>query len=99
MRNIKIWYTALTRGGDKYYSLSDTQFFWITLFWVLLLPFVAYAVFFIAKATWRELAVYVALEIAVLAFKYAKYIKVSHGGSTVELEGSDKVDTDREHES
>lgn len=99
MRNIKIWYAALTRGGDKYYSLSDTQFFWITLFWVLLLPFVAYAVFFIAKATWRELAVYVALEIAVLAFKYAKYIKVSHNGSCVELKGSGEIDADREHES
>lgn len=85
MRNIKSWYTALTKGGNKYYSLSDTQFFWITLSWLLLLPFVAYAVFFIAKATWKELTVYVALEIAVLAFKYAKYIKVSHGGSTVEL--------------
>ena len=38
MRNIKIWYAALTRGGDKYYSLSDTQFFWITAIWLLLLP-------------------------------------------------------------
>ena len=85
MIKLKQWYTALTRGGNKYYSLSDTQFFWITLFWVLLLPFVAYAVFFIAKATWRELAVYVALEIAVLAFKYAKYIRVKHAGTEVEL--------------
>ena len=85
MRNIKIWYAALTRGGDKYYSLSDTQFFWITLFWVLLLPAAVYAVFFIAKATWKELAVYVALEIAVLAFKYAKYIKVKYASTEVEL--------------
>lgn len=85
MIKLKQWYTALTRGGDKYYSLSDTQFFWITLFWILLLPFVAYAVFFIAKATWRELAVYVALEIAVLTFKYAKYIRVKHAGTEVEL--------------
>lgn len=85
MIKLKQWYAALTRGGDKYYSLSDTQFFWITLFWVLLLPFVAYAVFFIAKATWRELAVYVALEIAVLAFKYAKYIKVKYASTEVEL--------------
>nr|DAX98297.1 MAG TPA: hypothetical protein [Caudoviricetes sp.] len=85
MRNIKIWYIALTRGGEEFYSLSDTQFFWITLFWVLLLPFVAYAVFFIAKATWKELAVYVALEIAVLAFKYAKYIKVKYASTEVEL--------------
>lgn len=99
MRNIKIWYAALTRGGDKYYSLSDTQFFWITAIWLLLLPAAVYAVFFIAKATWKELAVYVALEIAVLAFKYAKYIKVSHNGSCVELKGSGEIDADREHES
>lgn len=85
MRNIKIWYAALTRGGDKYYSLSDTQFFWITAIWLLLLPAAVYAVFFIAKATWRELAVYVALEIAVLTFKYAKYIRVKHAGTEVEL--------------
>ena len=85
MRNIKIWYTALTRGGDKYYSLSDTQFFWITAIWLLLLPAAVYAVFFIAKATWKELAVYVALEIAVLAFKYAKYIKVKYASTEVEL--------------
>lgn len=99
MRNIKIWYTALTRGGDKYYSLSDTQFFWITAIWLLLLPAAVYAVFFIAKSSWKELAVYVALEIAVLAFKYAKYIKVSHNGSCVELKGSGEIDADREHES
>lgn len=85
MRNIKIWYAALTRGGDKYYSLSDTQFFWITAIWLLLLPAAVYAVFFIAKATWKELAVYVALEIAVLAFKYAKYIKVKYASTEVEL--------------
>lgn len=85
MRNIKIWYTALTRGGDKYYSLSDTQFFWITAIWLLLLPAAVYAVFFIAKSSWKELAVYVALEIAVLTFKYAKYIRVKHAGTEVEL--------------
>lgn len=85
MRNIKIWYTALTRGGDKYYSLSDTQFFWITALWLFLLPGVVYAVFFIAKATWKEFAIYVALEIAVLSFKYAKYIKVKYASTEVEL--------------
>ena len=85
MRNIKIWYTALTRGGDKYYSLSDTQFFWITAIWLLLLPAAVYAVFFIAKSSWKELAVYVALEIAVLSFKYAKYIKVKYASTEVEL--------------
>lgn len=85
MIKLKQWYTALTRGGDKYYSLSDTQFFWITLVWLLLLPAAVYAVFFISKATWRELAVYAALEIAVLAFKYAKYIKVKYASTEVEL--------------
>ena len=85
MIKLKQWYAALTRGGDSFYSLSDTQFFWITALWLFLLPFVAYAVFFIAKATWKELAVYVALEIAVLAFKYAKYIRVKHAGTEVEL--------------
>lgn len=85
MRNIKSWYTALTRGDNKYYSLSDTQFFWITVSWLFLLPGVVYAVFFIAKATWKELLVYVALEIAVLAFKYAKYIKVKYASTEVEL--------------
>ncbi len=85
IKKIKDWYIALTRGGDLYYSLSDTQFFWITLTWLLLLPAVIYATFFAGRGTWKELAVYVGLEIAVLAFKYAKYIKVSHGGSTVEL--------------
>ena len=98
MRNIKIWYAALTRGGNSFYSLSDTQFFWITALWLFLLPGVVYAVFFIAKATWKEFAIYVALEIAVLSFKYAKYIKLSHCGSSVELKGSDDIDTDREHE-
>lgn len=99
IKKIKDWYAALTRGGDKYYSLSDTQFFWITLVWLTLLPAAVYAVFFISKATWRELAVYAALEIAVLSFKYAKYIKVSHGGSAVELKGSGEIDIDKEHES
>ena len=99
IKKIKDWYAALTRGGNSFYSLSDTQFFWITAIWLLLLPAAVYAVFFIAKATWKELAVYVALEIAVLAFKYAKYIKVSHNGSCVELKGSGEIDADREHES
>lgn len=85
IKKIKDWYIALTRGSEEFYSLSDTQFFWITVSWLVLFPFVAYAVFFIAKATWKELAVYVALEIAVLAFKYAKYIKVKHSGTEVEL--------------
>lgn len=82
---IKSWYAALTRGGDSFYSLSDTQFFWITALWLFLLPGVVYAVFFIAKATWKEFAIYVALEIAVLSFKYAKYIKVKYASTEVEL--------------
>lgn len=85
MTKLKQWYAALTRGGNSFYSLSDTQFFWITALWLFLLPGVVYAVFFIAKATWKELAVYVALEIAVLAFKYAKYIKVKYASTEVEL--------------
>lgn len=85
IKSIKKWYAALTRGGDSFYSLSDTQFFWITALWLFLLPGVVYAVFFIAKATWKELLVYVALEIAVLAFKYAKYIRFKHAGTEVEL--------------
>ena len=84
-KKIKDWYIALTRGGDIYYSLSDTQFFWITLLWLILLPPVVYAVFFLAKATWKEFAVYVMLEIMVLMFKYAKYIKVKHAGAEIEL--------------
>ena len=90
IKNIKEWYTALTRGGDLYYSLSDTQFFWITVSWLLLLPGVVYATFYLAKATWKELLVYCALEITVLAFKYAKYIKVKHSGTEVELQKGDK---------
>lgn len=78
-------YNDLTKGEGAYYSLSDTQFFWITLLWLMLLPPVVYAVFFLAKATWRELAVYALLEIMVLAFKYAKYIKVKHAGAEIEL--------------
>ncbi len=85
IKKIKDWYAALTRGGNSFYSLSDTQFFWITALWLFLLPGVVYAVFFIAKATWKEFAIYVALEIAVLAFKYAKYIRVKHAGTEVEL--------------
>lgn len=85
IKAIKQWYAALTRGGNSFYSLSDTQFFWITALWLFLLPGVVYAVFFIAKATWKELLVYVALEIAVLAFKYAKYIKVKYASTEVEL--------------
>lgn len=92
IKKIKGWYAALTQGGDKYYSLSDTQFFWITAIWLLLLPAVVYAVFFIAKVGWKELLVYCLLEIAVLAFKYAKYIRVAHAGTEVELtkEGKDE---------
>ncbi len=92
MTKLKQWYAALTRGGDKYYSLSDTQFFWITASWILLLPAVIYATFFIAKVSWKELLVYCLLEIAVLAFKYAKYIRVVHAGTEVELtkEGKDE---------
>ncbi|MDY6148971.1 MAG: hypothetical protein SPI35_08155 [Porphyromonas sp.] len=92
IKKIKDWYIALTRGGDIYYSLSDTQFFWITLLWLMLLPPVVYAVFFLAKATWKEFAVYVLLEIMVLVFKFAKYIKVKHASTEVELtqRGDDK---------
>ncbi len=85
IKKIKDWYAALTRGGNSFYSLSDTQFFWITALWLFLLPGVVYAVFFIAKATWKEFAIYVALEIAVLSFKYAKYIKVKYASTEVEL--------------
>lgn len=85
IKKVKGWYIALTRGGDLYYSLSDTQFFWITLMWLVLLPSVVYAVFFLAKATWKEFAVYVLLEVAVLIFKFAKYIRVKHAGTEVEL--------------
>ncbi len=85
MRNIKQWYIALTRGGEEFYSLSDTQFFWITISWLLLFPAVIYGTFYIARATWKELAVYCLLEVAVLAFKYAKYIKVKYASTEVEL--------------
>ena len=90
MTKLKQWYAALTRGGDLYYSLSDTQFFWITASWILLLPAVIYATFFIAKVSWKELLVYCLLEIAVLAFKYAKYIRVVHAGTEVELTKEEK---------
>ena len=88
---IKSWYIALTRGGEEFYSLSDTQFFWITVSWLVLFPAVMYGTFYIAKATWKELAVYCLLEVAVLAFKYAKYIHIKHSGTEVELtkEGKD----------
>lgn len=89
---IKNWYNALTKGGDIYYSLSDTQFFWITLSWLFILPFVVYAVFFIGVAHWQEFLVFTMLEIMVLAFKYAKYIKVSHAGSSVELTQKEEND-------
>lgn len=88
MRNIekfKSWYIALTRGGEEFYSLSDTQFFWITVSWLLLFPAVIYGTFYIARATWKELAVYCLLEVAVLAFKYAKYIHIKHSGTELEL--------------
>lgn len=93
INKIKDWYIALTRGGDIYYSLSDTQFFWITASWLLLLPAVVYATFFAGRGTWKELAVYVVLEVAVLTFKFAKYIRVRHAGTEVELtQGEDKND-------
>lgn len=98
MTKLKQWYAALTRGGDLYYSLSDTQFFWITASWILLLPAVIYATFFIAKATWKELLVYCALEVAVLAFKYAKYIRFKHAGTEVELtQGKEEKNAETEH--
>lgn len=81
----KIWYNQLTKGEDKRYSLSDTQFFWITVSWLVLLPAVIYATFYIGKATWKELAVYCLLEVAVLAFKYAKFIKIKYQGTEVNL--------------
>lgn len=82
---IKSWYIALTRGSEEFYSLSDTQFFWITVSWLVLFPAVMYGTFFVGRGTWKEFAIYVALEIAVLAFKYAKYIRVKHAGTEVEL--------------
>ena len=72
--------------GEYIYSLSDTQFFWITIVWLCLLPCVTYAVFYLGLGTWKEYLVFVALEIVVLAFKYAKYINVKHGSTTVERE-------------
>ena len=86
---IKRWYSDLTRGDAICYSLSDTQFFWITTVWLMLLPFVAYAIFYLAKATWKEFLVFVMLELVVLAFKYAKYINVKHGMTSVELKKGD----------
>ena len=85
IKKIKDWYIALTRGGEEFYSLSDTQFFWITISWLLLFPAVIYGTFYIALATWKELAVYCLLEVAVLAFKYAKYIHIKHASTEVEL--------------
>ena len=72
-------------GRYWFYSLSDTQFFWITASWLLLFPAVMYGTFYIARATWKELAVYCLLEVAVLAFKYAKYIHIKHSGTELEL--------------
>lgn len=85
IQKIKLWYDQLTRGESIHYSLSDTQFFWITTIWLVLFPPVAYAIFYLAKATWKEFLVFVALELCVLAFKYAKYINVKHGSTSVEL--------------
>lgn len=92
MTKLKQWYAALTRGGDLYYSLSDTQFFWITVSWLVLFPAVMYGTFYIARATWKELAVYCLLEVAVLAFKYAKYIHIKHSGTEVELTKEENKD-------
>lgn len=90
LEKTKKWYNDLTRGEAEIYSLSDTQFFWITTVWLALFPFVAYAIFYLAKATWKEFLVFVVLELVVLAFKYAKYINVKHGMTSVELTQQDK---------
>lgn len=90
LSQVKTWYKQLTKGEDKRYSLSDTQFFWITFAWLILFPGVCYTVFYMARATWKELAVYCLLEVAVLAFKYAKYIRVVHAGTEVELQKGNK---------
>ena len=92
IEKIKTWYKELTKGEAIYYSLSDTQFFWITYMWLMLLPFVTYSVFYLGKATWKEFLVFVMLEIFVLAFKFAKYIKVQHLGTTLELQQKEKGD-------
>ena len=94
INKIKEWYKQLTAGIqydkegnviDVVYSLSDTQFFWITIVWLILLPCVTYAVFWLGLGTWKEYLVFVVLEIVVLAFKYAKYINVKHGSTSVEM--------------
>lgn len=85
LKSVQSWYKGLTQGEADFPSLSDTQFFWITTVWLILLPFVTYCIFYLGKASWIEFLVYTALEICVLAFKYAKYIKVSHNGSSAEL--------------
>ena len=91
IEKIKKWYSDLTRGDEINYSLSDTQFFWITTVWLMLFPFVTYAVFYLDKASWQEYLVFIALELVVLAFKYAKYINVRHGATSVELSQKEKT--------
>jgi len=90
LNKIKSWYNQLTKGEAVHYSLSDTQFFWITTIWLMLFPLVTYAIFYLAKASWKEYMVFVALELIVLAFKYAKYINVKHGSTSVELAKQEK---------
>ena len=88
INKIKVWYRQLTASlqeGRLVYSLSDTQFFWITIVWLCLLPCVTGAVFWLGMGTWKEYLVFAVLEIVVLAFKYAKYISVRHGSTSVEL--------------
>ena len=90
IEKIKKWYNDLTRGEEITYSLSDTQFFWITTVWLMLFPFVTYAIFYLDKASWKEFLVFMSLELVVLAFKYAKYIKVGHGATNIELSQKEK---------
>jgi len=93
IQDIKTWYNSLTasiKEGQIEYSLSDTQFFWITTVWLVLFPFVTHAVFWLDRASAGKYLVFVGLEIAVLSFKFAKYINVSHGGTTIKLEGKEE---------
>lgn len=85
LQAIKAWYQGLTQGEAVIPSLSDTQFFWITLVWLSLFPFVTYAVFWLGIAQWSEYLVFASLEVFVLAFKFAKYINVGFRGATFEL--------------
>lgn len=84
------WYKGLTQGEGTIPSLSDTQFFWITTVWLGLFPFVTYGVFWLGVAHWAEYLVFAALEIFVLAFKFAKYIHVGFRGAMFELHQESK---------